>query len=422
MMLRKALNSIFSSRVFYIIFSLIVAFALWLFVEYNENQTIPLEIPNVHIRYKNTNVLSDRGFLISTVSPQTVTLTYDLPRSTAARINRETFEIEVDLQDIRQIGFTQLGYEIIYPPGFDENSFSREIKSVELISLFIDRQTTVPIQVRVDYTGGTSSDDLVADPIEFEPQYISVSGPEEVVSKIGHARVTVYRESLSSTLRDDLHFVLVDENGDVFDEELLESVSYSHETIHVVIPVRQLKTVPLVWDVVHGAGTSNSNTQISVTPEYVTVSGDPEALRDFDQIVLSPIDMTSFSTLIDTQIRTIGIPAHLRNESGETEAQIRIEVLGLSIRDYSTSNIFWVNTPAGYRVELVSRSIDVSIRGRREDLDQITELNIRVVADIRDKPPGPSRVAATVYIDGIDGDVGSVRAVSVSLRIISEET
>jgi hypothetical protein len=97
--------------------------------------------------------------------------------------------------------------------------------------------------------------------------------------------------------------------------------------------------------------------------------------------------------------------------------------MGLGIRDYPTSNISWVNAPAGYRVELTSRSVDVMVRGRREFLDQITEMNIRVVADLRDKQTGGSyRVNATVYIDGIDGDVGAIGTVIVSLRIISEES
>lgn len=423
MMFRKVLNGIFSSRVFYILFSLLIAFAVWLFVEYNENTTVPLEIPNVHIRFKNTELLADRGFLISSVSPQTITLTYDLPRATAAVISRETFEVEVDLQEIRQIGITQLKFNVIYPNGFNDSSYIREIKSVELISLFVDRLTTVPVPVRVDFSVETPSEDLLVDPVIFEPQSISVSGPEEVLSKIGHARVAVHREMLSSTLSEYMSFVLVDEDGEVLDEDLLESVSFSHEEIHVTVPIRQMKTVPLVIDLVHGAGSSNRNTQYNITPSSVVVSGDPEALRDFDRIVLPPIDMTSFDQMVTTVVQTFSIPPQIRNESGETEAQIRIEIMGLGIRDYPTSNISWVNAPAGYRVELTSRSVDVMVRGRREFLDQITEMNIRVVADLRDKQTGGSyRVNATVYIDGIDGDVGAIGTVIVSLRIISEES
>ena len=418
-MIRKVFGKIFSSRVFYIIFSLIVAVSLWMFVEIAENRDVEHEVSGVPIRFKNAELLSDRGLLIRSTSPQTVTLTYYLPRVTTRFMTRETLAVEVNLVDVERTGLAYLPYNIIYPPGITRDSFSLETKDVERITLYIDRLTTLPIPVRVEYTGGTASDDLIEDPVFFEPQTIMVSGPGDVVSRIDHARVVIPRENISTTYIYDLGFILIGDNGEEIDGQLLEYVTASQETIRVTVPIRQLKVIPLTVDLVHSAGTSDRNTHWEINPQYITVSGDPDVLKDLDHIMLTPIDMSRFS-LIDTQARSINVPPNVTNESGETEALVMVEVFGLDYVDYSISNLFVINQPDGLEVEWITQSVDVRIRGRREDLNRISEMNIRVVADIKDRAIGSHRVPAVVHITGVDADVGALNLTDlrVSLRLV----
>ena len=426
-MLGKTLNKIFSSRIFFILFSLLVAIVLWMYVEISVNQEITgYEVPNVPVRFRNVELLNGRGLLISAHNPQTVTLTYDLPRGNSTRITNQNLYVEVNLENVARTGSHNLTYDVIYPSGFNRNSFSRESKSVERISLLVDRLTTIPIDVRVDYRGGTAADDLIADPVEYDPATIMVSGPEDVVSRIGFARVPIFMENLSTTYVDDLHFVLLDENGYEMEESLLEAVSLSHDTIHITVPIRQIKEVPLVVELVHGAGSTDRNTVWNIEPRAITVMGDPEALRDFNQILLGPIDTTRF-TFSDVISRTIPVPNYLTNQSGETEALVRVEVLGLEYDDYSISTMYFINKPDDVRVEWVTRSLDVRIRGRREDLDLISEMNISAVADLRDRQPGSQRVPASILITGNASDIGTVAPAGgieyrLTLRLILEDT
>jgi len=94
--------------------------------------------------------------------------------------------------------------------------------------------------------------------------------------------------------------------------------------------------------------------------------------------------------------------------------------LGLDIDYYSTSNLHVINKPADYDAEVRTQSLDVWIRGKREDLDQISLANIRVVADLTDIRSGTSRVQARVFIDGTDADVGAVGEYRITVTLIRE--
>jgi len=275
------------------------------------------------------------------------------------------------------------------------------------------------IPVRGSYTGGTASVELMAEPAEFEPQSITVWGPEKDVSRIQYVYVPIVRENLSTTYTDDLDFILFDENDEELDDSLRESIEFSQETIRVTVPIREVKDVALVVELSHGASTSSTNTTVDIQPRTIKISGDPEVVKDINTIMLGTIDMLRFG-LTDTDAFTIIIPDHIKNVSGEIEAMVHVEVLGLEIAFRSTSNIQTVNTPIGYRAEILTQSLDIRIRGASEDLVQVTPFNLRVVADLTDMSHGTSRVPARVYIDNIEADIDVVGEYFVTVSLISE--
>lgn len=419
-MLRETLNKIFSSRVFYVLFSLIVSISLWMFVELNENRELRITIQNVPIVFRNMDLLNDRGLLITDVNPQTITLWYDVPRALSTSLNSGNVSVEVDLAGINQPGYRSLRYDVIIPAGINRNALSGESKSVEHITLLIDRLLTRPVPVRVFYSGGTSAENLVAENPEATPQTINVSGPEYVISRINYARVDVEREALSSTFSENLRFVFIDEDGEELDAGLRDLVTPIPEEIRVVIPVREIKNIPLSVELMHGAGTTRENVRVTPDPPFITVKGDPDALRDFNHITLGTIPMTEFG-ISRTYPFNIVIPNYIENVSGETQAQVFVEVLGLDIEIYSVSNLHVINMPPGFREEWVTQTLDIRIRGRREDLDLVSRGNIRVVADLRDVQPVAGRVVqltAVIYIDGVDADVGAVGEYRVAIRFV----
>jgi len=249
-----------------------------------------------------------------------------------------------------------------------------------------------------------------------------VSGPNEVVSQISEARVTVFRENLASTLTDTFDFVLLDDNKKEFDHDTLALLETSHESINVKIPVKQMKDITLTVDFTYGAGSSEQNTSWDIKPPYITVTGDPEVLRDFNSINLGVIDTVLRRDMTFDVTRTIGIPNYVEDASGIREAKITVYIQGLNTVDFSTTNLQWINALADHRVEWITQSLVVTIRGKPDDLARVSLDNIRIVADLRDIiSAGSYQIQPTVYVDGISADVGAVGEYRVSLRLLKEE-
>jgi len=406
-------------RIFYIIFALVVSVTLWMYVEITENYNQDHEISNIGLDYRNEDLLRDRGLLIASVLTDIpLSIRFEGSRSDISKLLAPgALTVEVDLAEITSTGTKLMDYDIIWPQGVNPNDIEILNRSASRIVLLIDRELERQIPVKVSYTGGTASEELIAENVEYDPQMITVWGPEEAVSKIHYVRVPIFRENLSTTYREELEFLLYGEDDEELDHEVRESLEFSHETINVTVPIMEMKDVPLTVDLFHGVGTSDATATVSITPQTVKVSGDPEVIKDINNFLLGTIDMLSFG-LSDTFAFPIIIPNIIKNESGEVEALVHVEVLGMDVAYLSTSNLQTINTPSGYRSDIVTQSLDIRIRGTSEDLSLVTPLNLRVVADLTDLSPGTKRVPAKIYIDGIEAYIDPVGEYEITISII----
>ena len=158
-----------------------------------------------------------------------------------------------------------------------------------------------------------------------------------------------------------------------------ENVTLSQSTVEVIIPVVMVKDVPLTVNLTPGAGADRRNTVLSISPSYITLSGDAETLNALNQIVLGTIDLKSFA-LSTSQNFSIAIPNNTQNLTGTVEATVTIFVEGLETRRVQTTNIQTTNETEGYNYAIITQSLEVLLRGVANDLEEVEPVNVRVVA------------------------------------------
>ena len=418
-MIMERLVKVFSSRAFYIFFSLLVAFAIWVYVQINVNEEVETPI-NAAVVFRNDEVLGDRNLFISEMSSDTVALNFSSPRNVATALLREGVTVVLDLAQVNTTGHVHLSYDIVIPPTVDQRLVELRSRSTYTITLLIDRLSSKSIPVRAVYTGGTASEEFFADPPQLSPDTIEVIGPATVLATIYYAWVPIVRENLVTTYIADLPLVIMDYESEALTSELLDLLTLSQSTIQVTVPVRMQRDIVLIVHPSYGAGATETNTIININPQTITVAGDPEMLVDLNTITLRTIDLTSFGT---SYAWTFPIPLdnELINMTGVTEATVTAEVIGLSLRHLSVTSLHVANTPTGYTAEILTQSADITIRGRAEDLEEIGPMDIRVVADISTLTPGTTRVPARVYIDGVGGNVGAIGTTSIFVSLSSTE-
>ena len=128
-----------------------------------------------------------------------------------------------------------------------------------------------------------------------------------------------------------------------------------------------------------------------------------------NKINLATIDLTDFSVSF-TDTFTIPIDNELRNTTGVTEAKVTVEIVGLETRSFKVTNISQINLKEGYTANIITQSLDVTLRGTPEALEQIKDENIRAVADLSDlsESTGTYMPKVRIYVDGFT-DVGALK-------------
>ncbi|MDR1590283.1 MAG: hypothetical protein LBS51_08865 [Oscillospiraceae bacterium] len=415
----KKIKGFFSSRTFYIAFSIIASVALWIYVEFEVNPDESNFVGGIPVEFLNAELVSDRNLVITSVSSETVSLGFTGRRNAVAQLNNANVKVTVDLSQIKGVGRSMLEYTEVYPDGVSEKDFTVDERSADYIVFVVENLAEKSLQVYGEYSGGVAAEGYQADPMEFLPDMITVYGPSARLAEISRALVTVRRENLTKTVTEELPFTLLDGEG----VELgAEGLTFSAQTVAVTVPIKMVREVPLKVNLAPGAGADDSNTVCTVTPETITLSGDAADMQ-INYILLGTVDLTSFGASL-TETLPIIIPNGLKNLTGLTDATVTVKITGLETLRLQTANIQTVNVPDGYAAELVTQSLDVTIRGKPYDVGRLQSSNVMVVADLSELGSAPSThtVPARVNVDGDFEDIGAIGEYTVTVTLSEQST
>ena len=149
------------------------------------------------------------------------------------------------------------------------------------------------------------------------------------------------------------------------------------------------------------------------------VTGEPLSLETIDEINLGEVDLSTFTDEHFEEDLEIMLPAGCENSSGYKTASLTVRFSGVTTKSFTVTNIKPRGLSESQRFDLITTSLDVVLRGPEEELERVTEENIRVVVDLTEiASNGTVQPQATILVDGY-GNVGAVGTYSVTGKIIS---
>lgn len=396
----------------YIALSIIIACTLWFYVRSVDDQDRTNTISNIPVTFVGEDVLNSNGLMMVGDQKETVSLTVQGRWNVISQLRRDNIGIQVDLSRIVAEGEYSRAYDIIWPSTVSTNSFSLVGREPFYVPVTVAKQTTQTVEVRGVFRGNVA-DGFQAGEFSFQPATVEVSGSEADAAQVAYAQVTLNREDLSETVREDMPYVLIGQDGQVIENTNLKSTP---ETVNVTLPVVMVKEVPLTVDFTPGGGLTggeDSHVKWSIEPKTVMLSGSEADLAMYSSINLGSVDLAK---VISSENFTFPIPVgqEVVNISGVQEATVTVSVQGLSTANFTTDNIELVN-PNNVDAELITRSLTIQVRGSEDALAQILPQYIRVVVDLSDLsaiPDGQSLVPAKVSLVGVAdaGVIGEYKA------------
>lgn len=108
------------------------------------------------------------------------------------------------------------------------------------------------------------------------------------IERISYAKVVLDIDNATETVVKNLSFALYDYNDQLVEDEDIHAMS---DFIQVTMPIQVIKELPLNVSFEESPGSSLSNVNYSITPESITVSGNPSILESVDSLLLGSISL-----------------------------------------------------------------------------------------------------------------------------------
>ena len=410
------MKKFFNSKLFYIIVALLTSFAIWVYVASNDQDVISKRFDGVRVEFTGEEaLLASKGFVIIDPSVNTVSVTLSGPRNVVGLLEPADLTASVDVSKLTQVGYTNLTYSIKFPANTNEANISVRRETPQVISFNLSPVIEKTVPVRGSFDGNTAEGYTAESPV-FEPSTITLRGAEALLSDISYAWVTFGEEDISVSYTTDVPFTLMDSKGN---ECSSTGLTANVETVKATLPILQIKEVALRAELLQGAGANAENTKVTLEPASVTVAGDSATLAGLNQITVATIDLTDFSSTF-TEKYPITIDNDLSNLSGSSEVTVTVEIVGLETEKFTipAANLACTNVTSGFTSDILTRELEVVLRGTPEDLASVRAENLRAVADLTDynESAGTFIVDVRIYVDGAS-NVGAVGDYQISVEL-----
>ena len=394
----------------YIALAILISCALWFYVRSVDTQDRTQTVSHIPVTFVGEDVLNSNGLMLVGDRDQTVSLTVRGRWGVLSQLRRDNIAIQVDLSRIGAEGEYSQTYDIAWPGNVSASSVALVSREPFYVPITVVKRVSREVELRGVFLGSVA-EGYQSGPFSFQPETVEITGPETELSQIAYAQVTLNRENLTDTVREEMEYVLIGLDGSVVKSE---NIKAALPTVTVTLPVTEARELPLTVDFIPGGGITGADDPHlvwSIEPASITVMGSEGDLAVYgDSLSVATIDLAKATLPLETEF-PIPLGDEVENLTGISRAKVKVDVQGMEVREFSTSNIELVNSPGDIDVSVVTQSLTVRVRGTAQALDQIMpqqNLLVRVdLADLSAIPDGQSPVAATVSLLGVE-DAGVV--------------
>jgi YbbR domain-containing protein len=391
-----------NKKLLYLIVSALIAIVLWFYVMLvlDPDITRTYEIRSLVFIGEET-LRTEQSLIIRNGKPLGVTIRVRGRMMDLAQLQdlHEQIEVYFDVSNVNGPGMAISPVAVRLPHAL-EHLYVMEINP-SIVELTFERVVSEFVEIRIDSSNLTLLTPAhLLGTISIDPEVLIVAGPDDIISQIEYARIELTRTGVDATFSVPLPYTFIDGNG----REIKSSdISVNTENVMVTVPVFKTKEVPLEPMFIEGSGIKTANVLPRVEPAVIHIQGDPRDLDLINTILLEPIDLREIIGFSASMERIIYLPERIQNLSEVTAATVTIELVGIEQRSERTERIEVINIPEGFRVDLITREVEVMLRGPAESVALVQDYHLRVVVDMQNVEgltAGMRTVGATVFIDG----------------------
>lgn len=364
-----------------LVLALLAAICLWAYVLGDDGSSYGGTIRNIPVNYINAEALERAGLVVLDTPTESVNISYTGQRSLKNKVKITDFKVTVDLEGLKE-GENTVKVMVEKPE-------SVEIKNISVpkVKVIVDKLAEEEKPVNVVITNQTSDD---SEPyiVQVSREKIKVRGAETLVNSVTALNAAVDTSKVGMTMKSlSIELVPVNSKG-----EKVENVKLEYDNVSVTAIMHNKKTVSLKVPII-----GNNNTfvtrEISV-PKTITIKGTDELLSKIDSITCKTVDVSDIFENTQITIEPL-LPEGIEIATDSQNLQAIVSVAGAATREFtfSENDIVLEGVDEDTIPTVDNITVKVSVAGNAEVIEQITELDFQLYADVSGLEKGVHSVA-----------------------------
>ena len=275
-----------SRKAIRIVISILVAIALWVYVDRGLSVEVTMKVKNVPVEFSGEDTtLADKNLMLLSGYDTTIDLVLKGPRSELRKLDKSKVRIVADTSSIQETGQQTLSYQVYFQDDIQRSKISVDHASAYSVTVTVGEMDSKTVPIRCAIVGSTAKG-FTAGELTLDPAELNLRGQRDDLLNIAYAKVTLDISGADRTVVKALEWELYDYNDIKIDNPAVRS---KVKAVQATLPVKTSKTVGLVINFVPAAGSTMDTVQYTVSPDKVTLVGEKDVLDTIDAIVLDTL-------------------------------------------------------------------------------------------------------------------------------------
>lgn len=376
----------------------LLSFCLWIYVTNVETIVKTFTLKNVPVQIVNTEALKNYGLALSPGQEFDVNLNLEGPAKYIYSINKSDFTIRADLSEYAlKKGENNIPVQIInYPQEVNIKNNGYLIVKVKLEALETKSFKAVS-EVNLEF-----AQDVYKDSVDYTPENIDVSGPASAVNQVAKVALVGTLKDISEPMTKSFKYEPLNANGQV-----VKDVELNKTSATISISTNQGKKVPIVAQFTGKLPDGVNLVSTELSQNYVTITGDKQALGAVKSINTEPIDLTQIAEDTTKKVKLI-LPNGVSTSEGNNTITVNIDISKQNDNTNNNNNnnnennnnnnnnnenevninkslnipLTYTGLQSGLKVENIPSVLTIQLTGTKEMLNGISENDFTAVADL----------------------------------------
>ena len=387
------------SKVVRIVISILVAIAMWLYVDLERAPERTMTIRDIPVEFSGENTtLADKNLMLLSGYDTTIDLKIRGPKRELVKMNRDNVRVIASTSSIDSVGVHQLDWTVSFPDGVVRTNVSVEKASLSQITVTVGELYTKEVPVECQVVGEVAEGYFTGD-VVLDPEVLTLRAQRDDLLNVSCAKLTVDISGATRSVVQTVDVQLYDYDGNPVENS---NIRTNTSLIQAKVPVLTTREVELAVEFSGVPGAAMNSIKCDITPKTVRLNGEADVLDSIDKLVLATLHVDDLE-LHQQNSYVVTPPDGTWLVTGNEVATADITLEGIEEKSLTATSIEFDKLPSGLYAIAPDGGLTVRLWGLSEEIEAVTAENLRVIADMSAVTgQGTVTVPVTVSISGFN--------------------